>query len=125
MVNGVPSSQNSVETPEERQTARKAPRKRWQEGSQESARMAPGDQQDIERPLASKERLAVRGARLKSVLNSLQVSPISVTIGKRRVVVRVLVSRESGQQTGGRQVGIREVANEPELRRNARRTLSG
>ena len=87
VVKGVPSSQNSVETPVERETARKAPRKRCQEGSQESTRMASGDQQDIERPLASKERFAVRSAGLKSVLNSLQVAPISVIIRKRRVVV--------------------------------------
>ena len=93
--------------PEQRWDARRAPnsqegsKKKRQEGSQESAIMAPDDQQNIERPLVSKERLAVRRARLKSVLNSLQVSPISVIIGKRRVVVRVLVNGESGQQTGG------------------------
>ena len=62
---------------------------------------------------------------MKRMLNSLQVAPISVIIGDRKVVVRVLVIRESGQQTRGRQVGIREVVNKPELRRNARKTLSG
>ena len=80
---GVPSSQKRVETPEERQTAMKAPRKRWQEGSQESTKMAPSDQQDIERPLASRERLTVRRARVKRALNSLQVAPIIVIIGER------------------------------------------
>ena len=59
----LPSSQESVEWPEELQTAMKAPSHQdGKEGSQESARRATSDQQGIERPVASKGRSAVRRA---------------------------------------------------------------
>ena len=47
------------------------------EGKQKSARMAPSDQQDVERSVASKGRSAVWRTRLQRVLNNLQVAPIS------------------------------------------------
>ena len=83
----VPSRQESVKWPEECQTAMKAPsNQNGKEGSQESARKAPSCQQDFERPVVSKERSAVRRARLKRVLNTVFRRRRSV-IGERGVVV--------------------------------------
>ena len=67
---GMPSSQERVERPEERRTAMKSPNNQnGKEGSQESARKAPSC-----RPVVSKGRSAVRRARLKRVLDSLQMA---------------------------------------------------
>ena len=75
---GVPSSQERVEWPEERRIAMKAlSNQNGKERSQESARKAPSGQKDFERPVVLKGRTAVRRERLKRVLNSLQVAPIS------------------------------------------------
>ena len=92
----MPSRQESVEWPEDLRTAMKAPsNKDGKEGRQESARRTPSDQQDIEQSVASKGRSAVRRARLKRLLNNLQVAPIS-HYRIARVVVRVPMGRESG-----------------------------
>ena len=59
-----PRSHESVEWPEDLRIAMKTPSKQYgQEGSQESVRRAPSDQQDIEQPVASKERSALRKVR--------------------------------------------------------------
>ena len=61
---GMPSSQESVEWPGGRQTGIEAPSNQdVKEGNQESARSLPSDQQDIERPVVSRGRLAARRAR--------------------------------------------------------------
>ena len=84
------------------------------EGSQESARRAPSNQQNFERPVVSKGRSAVRRARLKRVLNSLQVAR-SVIIGERGVVVGREGADKSGEWLADRRTtGIREVADERE-----------
>ena len=93
----------------------KAPsNKDGKEGSQESARSVPGDQQDIERPVASKGHSAVGRARLKRVFNCLQVAPIShywrARSGRE-------VAGKSGECLADRRATvIRGVADEPKLR---------
>ena len=84
------------------------------EGSQESARRARGNQQDIERPVTSKGHSAVGRARLKRVLKCLQVAPISH-------YWRARSGREGTGKSGEcladrRATGIQEVADEPKLR---------
>ena len=74
----MPGGQESVEWPEERLTAMKAPSYQdGKEGSQESEKRAPNDKPDIERSVVSKGRSTVRRVRLKRELNSLQMAPIS------------------------------------------------